>query len=102
MIFFSPSSGQLVLAVLVAGEFVVELLLGELASPQLFGSEALRYGEERHNGVVIQAVGLYLVEYLDGVGQGLGHVAENLVHLLTCLEPLLLGVEHAGGVVKVL
>ena len=50
---------------------------------------------------MVDGIGLHLVEYLARVRQGLGHVTENLIHLLTGLEPFLLGIEHTVGVVEV-
>ena len=52
---------QLVLAVLVTGEFVVELLFRELLPPFFLRTKTLWDGEERHDGVVVQTIGLYLV-----------------------------------------
>ena len=51
---------------------------------------------------MVEAVNLHLVQNLQGVAQCFGHVAEDLVHLGLGLKPLLLGVEHARGVVEVL
>ena len=51
---------------------------------------------------MVDGIGLHLVENLAGVVEGLGDVAEHLVHLLTGLKPLLLGIQHAGGIVEVL
>ena len=90
------------LAVLIGGELLVELLLGELLPPLLLRAEAFGNGEEGHDGSVVNAVDLHLVEDLQGVGQCLWHVAEHLVHLRPGLEPLLLAVAHAVGVVEVL
>ena len=94
-------AGERVLAVLVGGELAEEVFLGEFLAPLLFRSELLGNGEEGHDGVVVEAIELHLVENLDGVGQRLGNVGKHLVHLLARLEPLLLGVEHARGVVEV-
>ena len=88
-------------AVLVAGEFLEEVLVGIFPAHILLGAEVGGYGEEGHDGRMVYAVGLHLVEHLAGIVEGLGHIGEHLVHLLACLEPLLLGVEHAGGVVEV-
>ena len=51
---------------------------------------------------MVDAVDLYLVENLLRVAQRLGHIAEDVVHLLLSLEPLLLGVKHTGGIIKIL
>ena len=53
--------GQGVLAVLIAGELLIELLFRELLAPLLFCAKRFRDGEERHNGVGIQTVGLHLI-----------------------------------------
>ena len=95
-------AGHRVLAVLVACEFFVELFLGELLPPLFLGSEFLGDGEKGHDGVVVEAVDFHLVQNLQRVAQGFGHIAENIVHLLLGLEPLLLGIEHAVGVVQIL
>ena len=94
--------GQWVLAVLVGGELLVQVLLGELLTPFFLSSEALGYGEEGHDGVVIQRVNLHLVQNLQRIRQCLGHIAEDGVHLGLRLEPLLFGIEHARGVIQVL
>ena len=91
-----------VAAVLVGGELVEELLLGEAVAPLFLGAKVFGDGEEGHDGAVVDAVYLDLVEYLGGVGKCLGHIAEDVVHLLAGLKPLLLGVAHAVGVVQVL
>ena len=93
---------QGVLAVLVTGELLVELFLRELLPPLLLRAKRLGDGEEGHDGVVVERIDLYLVEDLQRVRQRLGDVAEDLVHLSLRLEPLLLGIEHARGVVEVL
>ena len=46
-------------------------------------------------------VELYFVNDFLGIGQCLGHIGKHFVHLFLRLEPLLLGVEHAFGVVEV-
>ena len=93
---------QRILAVLVAGELLVELFLAELMSPLFLRTEVFGDGEEGHDGVVVDAIDFDLVENLAGIAQCLGDVGEDVVHLLAGLEPLLLGVEHAGGIVEVL
>ena len=93
---------QLVLAILIRGKLVVKLLLRKLLPPFFFSSEAFRDGEERHNRVIIKTVGLYLIQYLQRVSHCFRHIAEDVVHLLTCLKPLLLGVEHSRRVIEIL
>ena len=51
---------------------------------------------------MVDGVGLYLIQYLERVGERFGHVGEYLVHLLARLEPLLLRVEHTRRVVQFL
>ncbi len=87
--------GQRILAVLVARELPEEVGLGVLLAPLLFGAERLGYGEEGHDGVRLEAVGLHLVEHFHRIGQRFGHVGEDFGHLGARLEPLLLRVAHA-------
>ena len=89
-------------ALLVAGELIEEVLLGIFLAVALLGAEVLGNLEVGHDGCVVDGVELHLIAYLHRVGQCLGDVAEDFVHLGRRLHPLLLGVEHAGGVVKVL
>ena len=93
---------QLVLAVLIAGELFIEILLCEFLSPLLLCTEALRYREERHNRIGIKTVYLHLIQYLHRIGHRFRHIAEDIVHLLACLKPLLLGVQHTGGIIQIL
>ena len=93
---------QGVLAVLVAGELAEQVFFGELLPPKLFRSELFGNGEEGHNGVGLQVVELYLVQYLASVRQSFWEVAEDSVHLRPCLEPFLFAVEQAVRVVQVL
>ena len=94
MIFFS--------ALLVARELVEEVLLRELLPPVLLASEALGDGEYWHQRVAVDAVGLDFRRHLHRVLQRLRQVGEHLGHLLRALQPLLLGVVQAVGVVIVL
>ncbi len=50
---------------------------------------------------MVDAVRLHLVAYFARGGECFGQVGEHFVHLGARLEPLLLGVEHAVGVVEV-
>ena len=50
---------------------------------------------------MVDGVWLHLVQYLKCIGKCFGHIGEDFVHLFARLEPLLLGVEHTVGVVKV-
>ena len=89
-------------AVLVARELLEELLLGVFAAHVVLGAKLGGDGEEGHDGRMVDGVGLHLVEHLAGVVERLGDVGEHLVHLGAGLQPLLLRVEHARGVVQVL
>ena len=51
---------------------------------------------------MLNIIGLYLIEYLQGVTERFRHIGEDFVHLLLRLKPFLLGIEHTGGVVEVL
>ena len=98
----SVFAGQGVLAVLVAGEFAEEVLVGVFLPQALFGAEFFGDGEEGHDGIGLEVVDFHFVEYLAGVAECFGQVGEDGVHLGACLEPFLLGVAHAVGVVQVL
>ena len=90
------------ITLLVAGELVKEVFLRVLLAVLLLRAEVGRDVEVGHDGGMVDAVGLHLVEDGDGVVERLGHVAEDGVHLLGGLEPFLLRIEHAVGVVEVL
>ena len=92
---------ELVLAILIGGELIIKLLLCKLLAPLLFGSKILRYGEERHDGVIVETIDLHLIQYLKGIRQRLWHITEDVVHLLTRLKPFLLGVEHTCRIVQI-
>ena len=94
-------SRKRMLSVLVGRELPVQVVLGKLLPPFLLRSEILGDREERHDGAMVDAVDLHLVEYLQRVRQRLGNVGEDLVHFLPCLEPLLLGVAHTLRIVQV-
>ena len=51
---------------------------------------------------MLDVVRLHLVEHFHRVGQRFGQIGEHFVHFFARLEPLLLCVEHACGVVEVL
>ena len=89
-------------ALFVAGELIEEVLLGIFLAVALLGTKVLGNLEVGHDGCVVDGVELHLVTYLHRVGQGLGDMSEDFVHLGRRLHPLLLGVEHTGGVVEVL
>ena len=90
------------IAVLVAGKLVENILVGKLAAILLLGTEALGNGEGRHKRGVVYRVELDLVENLERIRESLGHIGKEVVHLLLGLQPLLFGIEHAGGVVEIL
>ncbi len=93
---------QWILAFLIRRKLLVEVFLRHLLAQLLLRTKTLGDGEERHDGTVVDAVGLHLVEHLQGIGQRLGHIGENGVHLSPRLKPLLLGVAHTVRVVEVL
>ena len=92
--FFRLLLGHDYLAVLVARELVVELLVCELLPPLLLRAERLRYIEQRHNRVFVQVIDLHLACHLQGVGECFWYIVEDSLHFLGCLEPLLLGVHQ--------
>ena len=92
---------QLILSVFVACKLVIELFFGISPADILFRSEFLRYREERHDGVMVQAIDFHLVKNLHRVCQSFRNIRENLAHFLPCLQPLLLTVQHSGWVVQV-
>ena len=93
---------HLVLSVLVGGKLSEQVLGGKTLTPLLLSTELLRYGEEGHDRIRVKVVGLHLIQNLRCVGKNLWQISKHLAHLLTGLEPLLLGIEHTGGVVQVL
>ena len=86
---------------LVACEFIEEVLLGEATPVLLLGAEIGGYGEVRHDRRVVDAVFLDFSGYFEGVLQGFGDIGEELVHLGGGFQPLLLAVKHAALVVEV-
>ena len=51
---------------------------------------------------MVDAVDFHLIQYFEGIGQCLGDIREHIVHFLTGLEPLLLGIAHTVRIVQVL
>ena len=51
---------------------------------------------------MLNIIGLYLIEYLQGVTERFRHIGEDFVHLLASLKPLLLGIEHTSRVIQIL
>ena len=86
-------------AVLIAGKLFEEVLLGIFGPIPLLSTEVLGYGKVGHDGGMVYAVSLDFIADFACVGQHLGQVGEDGVHLGLRLKPLLLGVEHAVGVV---
>ena len=101
-LFLSLLARHGVLSVLVGSELFEQVLCGKALAPLFFRAKLLRYGEERHDGVGVQIVCFHLIQYLCRIGKCLRQVGEYFTHLLAGLEPLLLGVQHACGVVQVL
>ena len=89
------------IAVLVVGKLVKQLLVCKLFPVSVFCTELFGDGEVGHDGRVVNAVELHLVQNLAGVAQGFGQIAEDLVHLGACLEPFLFGVEHTVHVIHI-
>ncbi len=58
---------QGVLPVLVAGKFLIKIFLRNPLAQLFLRTEALGDGEERHDGAVVNAVDLHLVEHLKGI-----------------------------------
>ena len=93
---------QRILSVLVAGKLAEQVFLSELLPPFLFCAEILGNGEEGHDGIVVYAVYLYLVENLQCITESFRNISKDVVHLFAGLEPLLLRVEHTRRIVQVL
>ena len=90
-------------AVLVAREFVEQVLLREPGAVLLLGAELLGNLELGHDRRMVDRVALDLTADIHRRRHRLGiGLAENRGHLGRRLQPLLLGVEHALGVVEVL
>ena len=94
-------TGKRILAILVGSKFAEKVFLSEFLPPLFFRAKARWNGEKRHDRVVVERVNLYLVQNLQRVAQGFGHIAEDGVHLGLRLKPLLLGVEHTRRVVEI-
>ena len=90
------------LAILVGSKLFVEVFFGEFLTPFFFRAEAFGYGEEGHDGTVVDAVDLHFVKNFQRVAQCLGDILEDIVHFGLRLKPLLLAVAHAVGVVEIL
>ena len=93
---------QWVLTILIGSELFIELLFCIFLMPLLLGTEAFGNWEERHDRSVVNTIYLNLIQDLQGVGQGLGHIGEDSVHLCPCLEPLLLRIDHTRRIVEIL
>ena len=83
---------QRILTVLVSSELLKQFLGSNPFPVFLFGTELLRNGEERHDRLMVDIIGLHLIENLYGVGHSFRNILEHLPHLLLGLEPLLFGV----------
>ena len=104
LLYLSLSIGltQYDVALLIAGKLIEEILLGILLSVSLLSAKLLGNLKVGHDGRVVDGVKLHLVTNLHRVGQRLGYVAEDGIHLLGRLHPLLLRVEHTLRVIQVL
>ena len=90
-------------AVFVAREFVEKVFLREAGAVFGFGSELDGNFEFGHDRRMVDRVALDLVADVHGRGHRFGvGLAEDRGHLGRGFQPLLLGVEHALGVVEVL
>ena len=89
------------IAMLVASKFIEQILVSEALAILLLSAEVLGDGEVGHNRLVVDRVNFDLVQYLVGVLERLGDVAEQLRHFVGGLEPLLFGVAHAALIVEV-
>ena len=87
------------IAVFVLREFIVELLFGKPFSVLLFRSEFRGNVEVGHDGAMVDAVDLHLVDDLLGGGKRFRQIGEDFVHFRLCFEPFLLRVEHARRIV---
>ena len=91
------------IAVLVAREFLEEVLLREPGAVLLLGAELLGDLEVGHDRRMVDRIALDLIADVHGRRHRLGvGFAEDRSHLGRRFQPLLLGVEHALGVVEVL
>ena len=95
------SLGHNHIAVLVARELIEEVLLTIFRTVTRLCSKLLGNLKLRHNGCVVDRVVLYLIANLHCIGQRLGHILEDGIHLGTRLHPLLLRVEHTLGIVQI-
>ena len=85
---------QWVLTILIGGEFAEKFFGRNALAPLLLRSETLGNGEERHDGLMLDVIELHLIKDFKSVAQSLRHISKYLVHLLFCLEPLLLAIKH--------
>ena len=74
-------------------------LEGQTVGIVLFLSERSGDVELRHDRVMVDIIYLHFIDYLLGVGERFGDIAEDGLHLRGCLEPLLLGVVHSVDIV---
>ena len=90
------------IAVLIAGELVEKVFFSEFLAVLFFRAKVLRNGENRHNRIGINAVGLNFIDNLLSVFQSKRHIGKNAAHLLWRLQPFLFSVVHPCWVVEVL
>ena len=89
-------------AFFILSKFIEKVFVCYSLAIFLFCSKLFGNCEGGHDGGIVDAVEFHFVAYFHGVGERFGVFGEQLVHLLARLHPLLLGVEHTGGVVEVL
>ena len=89
------------IAMLITGELVEQVFLGEFLAVFLLSTKVFGDGEFRHDRIGVDAIGFHLVDNLLCVLQHLGMVGEDTPHLFGRLQPFLLGVVHARWVIEV-
>ena len=90
------------IAVLILRELIEEIVVGESCAIICLGAKILWNLKVWHDRAILDVILLALAHYLHGVAQSLGHIAEQLVHLGSCLEPFLKRISHAVWVIKIL
>ncbi|EJX10287.1 hypothetical protein EVA_01565 [gut metagenome] len=89
------------IAVFVTSEFIEEVFFRQSAPVFFFCTEIFRDLKVRHDGTMVDTVGLDLVTDFASIREGFGNITEDLVHLRLGLEPFLLGVDQTVTVIEV-
>ena len=79
----------------VASKLLEEVLLRELGTIFLLGTEIRRDIKHWHNGVRINTIRLNLFGDLHCVGKSFRNIGEDIPHLLGRLQPLLFSIVHS-------